>query len=539
MKTCESKAVSDVYKVIPAFAVLILLMVSIAILSVYSFTHTQLKVQKVESQFQPEMLGAMQLTAQLYHSLSFVGSYMLKQDEYSLTSYSNKIHAIDITLSNLVKLTESDSEYGDKDRLMTISHLVSQLKLANQELLGLAGNNGLNFPAIGKASNQLEPLGARVLLQINDFLIIAEQNSQYDLLYNISNLRLVWVLLVSEARNYLAFRNETTLDSMDMYIAGLLQAEALINQEKKHLDVEQLDIFEDLSSDLKLYIPLLRKISFQHSREGWRLDSLIMRDKISPTLEKLTIELDQLVLIQQGRIKDIYRALSNQIDIASSLIYGAAAIASIIIMYLILGKFRIQRLERRLMNQKLRESKLWHKAHYDYLTNLASRSLFNEQLIQTINTPEEQDCFTLLFIDLDGFKVVNDTVSHAAGDYILIETAKRLKAAVRTNDLVARLGGDEFVILLYGSNNRATINSTAQKICNSIAKEFIYDQQRILISCSIGIVLSNEANAVSGLHPAPSIAKQLMASADKAMYLAKKNGKNGFSFNKVTLKAVV
>lgn len=176
---------------------------------------------------------------------------------------------------------------------------------------------------------------------------------------------------------------------------------------------------------------------------------------------------------------------------------------------------------------KLKEKKILELAHYDSLTSLPNRLLLKELLTVMIKRIERNNSYgALLFIDLDHFKMVNDTKGHDIGDIVLIETAKRIQKAVRQSDITARLGGDEFVVLLEISNNNENlvindINSIAKKILNEIRKPYLISNYDFRLSVSIGIALFNDSsNSID----------ELMKFADTAMYHAKENGKNKYTY---------
>ncbi len=175
------------------------------------------------------------------------------------------------------------------------------------------------------------------------------------------------------------------------------------------------------------------------------------------------------------------------------------------------------------ITEKKRTAELvWRQANYDSLTGLPNRNLFYDRLQQDIRKTERSgQTLALLFIDLDRFKEVNDTLGHDAGDELLKEAAGRIVACVRDSDTVARLGGDEFTIVLPGLVNISRVEEVAQRVIESLALAFPLLGQNVYISASIGIALCpNDATDV----------ENLLKSADQAMYAAKEQGRNGFSY---------
>ncbi len=168
------------------------------------------------------------------------------------------------------------------------------------------------------------------------------------------------------------------------------------------------------------------------------------------------------------------------------------------------------------------EARIEYMAHYDSLTDLPNRALFMDRLSQTLSLAKRGNHpAALMFLDLDRFKSVNDTLGHHAGDRLLHEVAVRLKACVRESDTVARLAGDEFTILLPEVAVREDAASVAEKIITAFSQPFDIEGHEIYSSTSIGIALYPK-NAVNG--------EGLLKCADTAMYAAKESGRNKFCF---------
>ena len=173
--------------------------------------------------------------------------------------------------------------------------------------------------------------------------------------------------------------------------------------------------------------------------------------------------------------------------------------------------------------QALAEEKIWHTAHHDLLTGLPNRRLFLDRLEQAIkHAKRSKTPLSVLFMDLDGFKNVNDTLGHEAGDRLLSDVAKRLTNCVREGDTVARLGGDEFAVILTGAKQRADVALVAQNIIDALTLPFNIAHQPVQISVSIGISLYP--------HDASSPVA-LLEAADQAMYKSKKSDSNRLYFH--------
>ena len=165
---------------------------------------------------------------------------------------------------------------------------------------------------------------------------------------------------------------------------------------------------------------------------------------------------------------------------------------------------------------------LERQAHYDMLTTLPNRTLFFDRLSQAISkSKRSKQEFAVLFIDLDEFKEINDTLGHEVGDFVLIETAKRLKNSLRDEDTVARLAGDEFLIIIENIHSKDSVSILCQKILNTLSEAINIQQTQLYVTCSIGVSLYPDHT---------DDPKVLVKHADQAMYKAKHIGKNSFEF---------
>ena len=172
--------------------------------------------------------------------------------------------------------------------------------------------------------------------------------------------------------------------------------------------------------------------------------------------------------------------------------------------------------------RKALEAKLDHLAHYDGLTGLPNRMLLQDRLEQAISSSERQkQKFALLFVDLDGFKLINDEMGHGVGDDVLKIVSQRLLALIRSMDTAARIGGDEFVIVLTDVRNTENAAFVADKVNQSLSEPFLINDLVLSLSASIGVsIYPNDER----------VAHELLRTADEAMYKAKRDGKRQVKF---------
>lgn len=172
--------------------------------------------------------------------------------------------------------------------------------------------------------------------------------------------------------------------------------------------------------------------------------------------------------------------------------------------------------------RKSSENQLLQLAHYDQITNLPNRVLFLDRFQQVLtNAHRYNQPVTLMYLDLDRFKEVNDTLGHDMGDILLKEVAERLMKCVRADDIVARMGGDEFTVILNNVNHQINTERITQSILDKLTEPFDLGGEVVYISASIGI----------SVYPANGTeVDALLKNADQAMYFAKQSGRNRYHY---------
>ena len=170
------------------------------------------------------------------------------------------------------------------------------------------------------------------------------------------------------------------------------------------------------------------------------------------------------------------------------------------------------------------EKRILHMANHDVLTGLPTRQLSKDRLQKALaNAKRNKTKVAVLFIDLDGFKAVNDTFGHDVGDHVLKETADRLCSCVRDVDTVARVGGDEFWVVLSNISDKISVSTVAEKLIKAVSVPHKLTHEEVSIGASIGIALYPDNGMTS---------QELINLADQAMYEIKRQGKNNYAFSK-------
>lgn len=180
--------------------------------------------------------------------------------------------------------------------------------------------------------------------------------------------------------------------------------------------------------------------------------------------------------------------------------------------------YRYVKISSDITEKKKLDDLIWRQAHYDTVTHLPNRRLFQNQLVDELARCRNHGLYlAVYFIDLDGFKEINDTYGHDAGDQLLNQAAQRISHIIRGSDTVARLGGDEFTVMLSGLTELTRVGTVGRNILEQLAQPFQLDGIDAQISASIGIAIYPDD---------ATDASTLMKQADNAMYAAKNGGKN-------------
>lgn len=231
------------------------------------------------------------------------------------------------------------------------------------------------------------------------------------------------------------------------------------------------------------------------------------RPRVNDTLKKL-YESKESMPVVQGKITRLDGRLAY-LEYAS-------------IPFMLDDRMAVQVVIRDVTEKKAQDEFIRHMALHDNLTGLPNRSLLTDRISQSIERRKRDNKLSaVIYIDLDGFKPINDTLGHGGGDIALKEVAHRLLNSIRKSDTAARIGGDEFVVLLEGVNDRHEISVIAKRILDYINEELIIDDTVFHIGASMGI----------SVYPDDSLDHvRLLAIADMAMYGVKETGKNRFAF---------
>lgn len=331
--------------------------------------------------------------------------------------------------------------------------------------------------------------------------------------------------------------DQVTTAEFERALRGDLQSEAWLAEQQRHFDElksvhentlqalreseERYRLLVELSPDA-IVIAVDGAIVFaNHSAHQLFLNNdagrLLSRPVLS--LSAPASEADALAAMQ-SLTESAYSATSEEQAVRIDGTVFDVAVTRIALSYQ--GKPAMQVVLRDISERKHLETQLHYQATHDALTGLANRSLLRDRLQQTILFAARHNLsFWVIFLDLDRFKFINDSLGHKAGDFLLNMIAERLRAAIRDTDTVARIGGDEFVLILAERNEPTERSNVVQRIMEAIAVPVTIHGHEFFPTCSVGIaVYPGDGNS----------AETLVERADIAMYRAKETGRNNFQF---------
>ena len=291
---------------------------------------------------------------------------------------------------------------------------------------------------------------------------------------------------------------------VDGFIANIASASELIKRES--LVVLNMSVIEELNSDTSHFAV----------RPQWNeLQSILNKALLTISENEKQQIYDRWfgVKVETGLDKNVVMRVSAQIGV----------IILIVIIAIVMWN---RRLYSEIKTRKRLEEKMKHMATHDELTGLANRVLLKDRINTAISFHKRQQLeIAVLFIDLDGFKMINDTHGHDVGDELLIKVADKLKCCVRQSDTVVRFGGDEFVLLLTGLHHKNEAAYIADKVLKLMQQPFELSAETVSIGCSIGIAMYPDDGITDN---------DLLKIADTLMYRVKANGKNHYVFSSNT-----
>ena len=475
---------------------------------------------------------------------------------------------------NLAELAELHGYISSSD----VQLLVGDSRRLEQEIKHLlAVRQEVNrwFPAMRLLQEEMYPSNQAVLGELQTMLQEAETGlsaeQQLAVMAGITDLRRSWHGMVEQMHHFIAFRLGILTAGFDSdapdYLANISYFSAQINRQLVVLRQLHEEVPFGLNVEARLaqldaytrrWVQASERVHQLMESAVWRHDLQLMRERLSPLLTGMRQRLAQIDQQLDGESVNDIRRLTETAESLSNAIFSIALMGMLMILaaYLYINRNLLKPIAetahalkeeargatdvrpppahlretsdlveafnqmRRQVHQRQRY--LDHVAHHDSLTQLPNRILFRDRLEHALAIALRGETqIGLMFLDLDEFKQVNDSLGHLIGDELLRTVAERLVSLVRSSDTVARLGGDEFAILVEGISQREDMTLLAQKILKVVQQPMMLDGHELRISVSIGIATAPHDDVS---------AEYLIRDADAAMYEAKGKGRAAYCF---------
>jgi len=509
------------------------------------------------------------LRASLLDVYQAIDSFLLEPTQYE---HWDKID-ISLKESLLISQQLSDEQSviseADKKDFYELNKILLKLEGDIYELIEVRLDSSRQYPSLGIGSAIMQFSRNNINNAFN--LVINVLNGEEkledhpEILNNVIQARHFWTQTVSNFRMYLANRigtfNEEALPIQEKSIRTLYREYQNVLKklqpfiDKEILGFETTDAYEVLNTNGEKWFEGYKQVEIIHASKEWRIDAKLMKENITPSIElaskRLRFISDRLEVSSGKDITAIAEVASQQIlilwvvsgvailfvifvfvSVESSILIPVGMIAKALkqeaqgktpqelpTLYSNETKDLVEAFSEMSRQIHLRQSELEHRALHDGLTSLPNRTLLFENIEHDIFIAQRDDApLSLLMIDLDLFKEVNDTFGHSVGDELLVEVGKRLKSILRNIDTVARMGGDEFAVLLPGAGKDDVV-SIANKLLKVLQLPYGVNDLELVVSASVGISVFPEHG---------TNAKDLLQHADVAMYVAKQNNQ-GYS----------
>lgn len=513
---------------------------------------------------------ARQIRAHVLDSYSYIDAYLLEPAHREF-----KAQAIN-SLNTAITLSEQTSKAivnGDSDNktelLLQLNHSLTLLKSQTEKLFISREDISLQYPSMELGNRIMQPnrnsFNNAIAVALNELREEGKDKSKPEIYSNFIEARHLWEQVLSNFRLYLANRmgsfNEASLPIQEKAIATMYmelrrQLQTLAAYDEMGVIGFQASVaVEEMLVTGDKWFEGFKEVERIHNADGWRTDSKIMKEDIVPLINHISnVLFDIDIHVNKATASDMSLLINAAHFQTNILLWGAGAVLVFLLIIFISTNHLVFRpiasVVRALKAEAIgkdglmlptvqseetealvnafnemskrvhkRQSDLEHQALHDALTALPNRALLQERMAHHIQVARrEHRKISLLMIDLDRFKEINDTLGHHVGDKVLIEVGFRITTQLREIDTVARLGGDEFAVILPDTDDEQAI-SVARKLLSMMKDEFKVDELHLHLGMSIGISSFPD----HGIDVAT-----LIQHADVAMYVAK-NNKAGYS----------
>ena len=565
IKMTESGTTVSLQRQYTISAVILGIIVIIAALIAYNEMTRASRTVSKEAQDIAELLEiTSDIQYQITHANKAINIFMLEPERKEQRALLDK--ELDNSLSNIHTLSSHSiiKKLNLNNKLDMLFSDINQLKKSSDKVFNIRISANEQYPALFVSAESMRPARNKIYTVFNTTLDELRSSPKLTVTPELNLLlkaRYTWLRTISEYRLYLTNRigsfNEKRLLQQEQHIESHI---TLLKNQVRSLTAESIEkyfgfegqaLIKTLPGLINNWETAYLKVKKINHSGKWRLDTEMMRNTIIPLSEKIQHLINDINSTLKTENQTIMAGLNKA---ATTQSYVLAAVILLFMTYIILSIILLKQLLIKplaliaralknaatnpstlnklslkktkettdlldafnLMSEQVnkRQSELEHRALHDSLTALPNRILLQQRLdYQTLIAERDDTQFTLMMLDLNRFKEINDTLGHHIGDELLIQVSSRLSNLIRQVDTIARLGGDEFAILLPNTN-RHNAAVVAEKIASALKNEFIANTYTLKISSSIGITnFPDDGNDVN----------ILLQRADIAMYCSKRN----------------
>ncbi|MCG8016840.1 MAG: EAL domain-containing protein [Candidatus Thiodiazotropha sp. 'RUGA'] len=463
---------------------------------------------------------------------------------------------------------------GNSDVAQALQTDQQHLKRQINQLIKVRRDVQAWFPAMQLMLDEMYPYNQRVLgnLQLLQHEIQSDDEEPMDLITQLSSMQRLWLGLTGEFRLVIANRfgiflaksnpaPEERYETIVTYSARFIQRLKILQDHfhQQNSDFVVAESLRGIETDYLAWMADFNQVREVMQKPTWRQDLNFMQQQVTPVFNEMRQKLSVVDLsLDTQSAEDITQLTQTAKRLSVSiLVMAVMGLMMLVLAYLFIKRNLLQPIADTAHALKMeasgsldvanhpssnlretrdlvdafsemrrqvhsRQNHLDHMAHHDALTQLPNRILFRDRLSHALEIALRGELMVgLMFLDLDRFKQVNDSLGHLVGDELLKVIAERLTSLMRSSDTVARLSGDEFAILIEGINSREDMEPLADKILNAIKQPINIADNELRISASIGIAIAP--------HDDISV-EHLLRDADAAMYEAKRQGRSAYRF---------
>ncbi len=564
-QTRARHSIRRLYLYIAVFVTLFLLLATLS-LQYYVAYKSATNTRKLEEH--SEILKYVyQLRSAIAKGDNILNDHLLSSSKTTIHKWDQQYRTITIILRRLAQ-----SNWSQGENNTGLIHLLRQdlvkLNTVTKELINIRMSYTRQFPAIYYGQVKMLPLHRKFLSNAQNALSELDANSRSPYLRSLhqqlDTARWYWIQIIANFRMYLINRLaslsaealESQIKDIQIYHTMLHQTlneilrSAALPENTGKMDFEVRSAVKKMLAASTQWYDYFQKTVALNASKRWRTDRILRIEKLQPLKQRIEARLQGLInAIDKLSRKSLYSVAQTADDIVDTLwLLSLLGLLSIVAAYryfdsrvirpvsditnalkavamdnddveipdshFLETENLIQAFSHMRMQIRLREKMLEHQALHDPMTRLPNRLLLEEKIHAAMHTGEADGPLTLLLLDLNDFKDINDSLGHNVGDKVLQQTAERLTSQLRDTDMVARLGGDEFAILLPDTDTRQAA-VIARKLAGAIRNVFAVGEHSLYIGASIGIAAYPD-NATSP--------ESLLKAADVAMYVAKRKG---------------